>query len=92
MRAGMDVEPHALLPRLFLARIYVTAGKLSDAEVVYKELKRIAPDDPLAYQALGGFYALTGQKEKAVVEFQSVLASKPKDLVVKATLLKPCLT
>jgi tetratricopeptide (TPR) repeat protein len=87
----MEVEPHALLPRLFLARIYLTTGKLSDAEMVYRELKRISPDDPQAYQALGGFYASTGQKERAVSEFRSVLASKPNHGLVKASLIETLL-
>jgi tetratricopeptide (TPR) repeat protein len=91
MRAASELDQHAVAPRLFLARIYVTTGELSEAEGVYKELKRIAPDDPRAYGALGAFYASNGQKGQAVAELQSALASKPKDRSIKASLIETLL-
>jgi len=39
-------------------------------------------------QALGLFYSSRGQREKAAAEFQSVLASKPRDGVAKARLIE----
>ena len=52
------------------------------------ELKTIDPDDPQAYQALALFYLSTGQKEKAVAEFKSLAAAKPKDNSVKVYLVE----
>ena len=75
-------------PRVFLGRIYAETGKLDDAEATFKELKNAAPDDPEAYRALGLFYASSGQKEKAMSEFRSVLAKKPKDDGIKAKLVE----
>ena len=88
MRAACDLDPHALAPRLFLARIYLAAGKSADAEKLYADLKTIAPDNPQAYQALGKFYVSSGQKDKAVAEFRSVLAAHPKDNSVKGQLVE----
>jgi tetratricopeptide (TPR) repeat protein len=88
MRTAAALDPHAVLPRLFLARILVATDRIIDAEKVYTELKTLVPDDPKAYQALGLFYSSRGEKVKAVAEFQSLLASKPKDAVVKANLIE----
>lgn len=79
LRAAAKLDSSALLPRLLLGRLYEGTGRLADAEKIYTDLKSLAPDNPVAYQALGLFYASTGQKEKAIAEFRSVLASKPKD-------------
>ena len=89
--AACGLDPHAVPPRLFLAQIDVVTGKLADAENVCKELKTIAPDNPEAYQALGLHYLSLGQKEKAVAEFQSLLASRPKDSSVKNHLVETLL-
>jgi tetratricopeptide (TPR) repeat protein len=87
MRAAAGLDPHAVLPRLFLARILLATNRVSEGEQLYSELKKVAPDDPSAYQALGLFYLSSGQREKAAAEFQSMLASKPKDAAVKANLI-----
>jgi Flp pilus assembly protein TadD len=63
-------------------------GRAADAEKVYRELKSVAPDNPQAYQALGGFYEETGERQKAIAEFKSLLASKPKDIPVKQRLIE----
>jgi tetratricopeptide (TPR) repeat protein len=88
MRTAAGLDPHAVLPRLFLARMLLATDRLNDAEKLYTELKTVAPDDPRAYQALGLFYSSSGQKEKAAAEFQSVLASKPKDVAVEGNLIE----
>jgi len=86
--AACDLDPRAVSPRLLLAQIDVANGKLADAENVYKELKTIAPDDPGAYQSLGLYYLSHDQKEKAVAEFQSLLATRPQDNSVKNHLVE----
>lgn len=86
MLVASQLDSHAVLPRLLLARTYIAMHRLSDAEKVDSELKTVAPDDPQAYQALGLLYSSTGQKEKAVAEFRSLMASKPNDNSVKADL------
>jgi tetratricopeptide (TPR) repeat protein len=88
MRAAAGLDSHAVLPRLLLARILLATNRGNEAEKLYGELKRLAPDDRRAYRALGLFYFSTGQKEKAAAEFQSVMASKPKDTEVKANLVE----
>jgi tetratricopeptide (TPR) repeat protein len=87
MREPADLEAKAAPPRLLLARIYVTTGKLSEGERLYARLKTLAPWDPVAFRALGLFYQSTRQNEKAVTELQSVIAAKPGDLVAKADLI-----
>lgn len=88
MRTAAGLDPHAVPPRLFLARICMATDRPIEAEKLYRELKTAAPDDPLAYQALGLFYLSTGQTEKAAAELQSLLAAKPKDSSVKANLVE----
>jgi tetratricopeptide (TPR) repeat protein len=60
---------------------------MADAERVSRDLKAVAPDSPAAYQALGQFYLLTGQADKAVAEFRAVSTAKPKDIKVRKTLI-----
>ena len=79
MGEACGLDPQAVPPRIFLGRIYESSGKLAQAAKVYAELKRVAPDDPHAYRALGTLYSSTGQREKAIEEFRSVLAAKPGD-------------
>src|ERR1035438_9162150 len=88
MRQASELDPGAILPRVFWARILVRAGKPSDAERLYQGIKTIAPDDPEAYQALGQFYVSTGQKEKAAAEFRILMTSKPRDASVKMSLVE----
>lgn len=85
-RAAMELEPKSVAPRLMLARAHIATGRIEEAEKQFRELKSIAPDDPVAYQALGNFYAQTGAWEKSIAEFQSVLASK-NDITVKQRLI-----
>jgi tetratricopeptide (TPR) repeat protein len=87
MRAASGVEPRAAQPRLILADYYMAAGKLPEAEKICADLKAIGPNDPEAYRALGHFYKATGQKEKALTEFRALLASKPKDGLVKGDVI-----
>jgi tetratricopeptide (TPR) repeat protein len=61
----------------------LASGKAADAEKLYADLKTVAPKDPQAYGALGNFYASSGQTEKALAEFRSVLSSHPKDNALK---------
>jgi tetratricopeptide (TPR) repeat protein len=89
--AGSRLEPRAALPRLLLIDTYVAAGKLADAEKLCKDLKVIGPDDPQAYRALAYFYKTTGQKEKALIEFRALLASRPKNNLLKADLVETLL-
>src|SRR5580693_2420997 len=88
MRAVTQRDPRAVPPRLLLARIYIAESKLTEAEQLYSQLKALAPEDPLAYQALGLFYKSTGHKEKAVAEFRSVLEAKSKDVAVTQYLVE----
>jgi len=88
MRTAVGLDARAVAPRLFLARILQMSGRPNDAEKVYIDLKKVAPNDPQAYQALGLFYSSSGQKEMALAEFRSLLAYKPKDAVVRANLIE----
>lgn len=91
LRTACDLDARAVLPRLLLGRIYVLTGQVSEAEDLYAKLKAVAPDDPRAYQALGLYYLSSGQKEKAVSEFESLAGKKPKDNSVKAYLIETLL-
>ena len=84
--AGLD--PHAVEPRLLLAHTFAAMKRFDSAEKLNRELKTIAPDDPIAYQALGLFYLSTGQKQNAAAELQSLAAAKPADNSVKALLVE----
>lgn len=86
-RTAVELEPKAVPPRLMLARAYIATGRVEEAEKQLGELKSIAPDDSVAYQALGNFYEETGAWEKAIAEFQSVLAAKKDDIALKQRLI-----
>jgi tetratricopeptide (TPR) repeat protein len=85
--AACGLDARAVLPRLLLARIYALTKRPKQAEEVYTSLKKVAPDDPQAYQALGLYYVSEGRKENAVSEFKSLAAAKPRDFSVKAYLI-----
>src|ERR1019366_7000014 len=87
LRAAIEMDPHAVLPRLSLAPVYLATGRVADVENLCAELKTIAPDNPQAYRALGLFYISTGQKEKAAAEFRALSKSKPNDTRVKMLLI-----
>jgi tetratricopeptide (TPR) repeat protein len=88
MRTACRLDARSIAPKLFLARILVLAGKRAEAESVYAALKKMAPDDPQGYQALGLFYASIGEKEKAVAEFRELSRAKPADTSVKSHLVE----
>jgi predicted Zn-dependent protease len=90
MRVACDLGPHAVSPRIFLARIYLAMGRTADAETTYSALKTVAPDNPEAYQALGAFYVSTGQREKAVAEFQALRKAHPQDASSRTRWPKRC--
>jgi tetratricopeptide (TPR) repeat protein len=69
----------------------LATGRTPDAEKLYANLKTIDPKDPEAYQALGNFYTSSGQREKAVEEFRSVLSSHPSDNSVRTDLVETLL-
>ena len=83
-KAAVGLGPHDVLPRLALVPVYLATKRIADAERVCRDLKTLAPDAPKAYRALGLFYTLTGEADKALAEFRALSASKPKDTRVKA--------
>jgi tetratricopeptide (TPR) repeat protein len=87
MRMACMLDPKFVPSQLFLGQIYTRSRNVAEAERVYATLRKNAPNDPQAYQALGIFYMATGQKEKAIAEFQSLAATKPKDISVRAHLV-----
>jgi tetratricopeptide (TPR) repeat protein len=91
MQIACGLDPSALPPRFLLARILLAMGKSADAEKVYADLKKTAPKEPQAYRALGSFYASSGQREKAIAEFRSLLTAHPKDSAVKEQLVETLL-
>jgi tetratricopeptide (TPR) repeat protein len=86
LRKAGEVDPGAALPRILLAHIYIDSGRLPEAERLCEELKRRWPDDPDAYGALAAFYEATGQKDRALAEFRTLTAARPRDLEIKARL------
>ena len=91
MRLACGLDSRAISPRIFLARIYLAMGRTADAEATYSALKAVAPDNPDAYQALGAFYMSTGQKEKAVAEFQALSKAHPHDTSARNSLAEALL-
>jgi tetratricopeptide (TPR) repeat protein len=91
LRTACTLDARAVTPRLLLGRTYVLTGQSGEAEDLYAKLKAAAPDDPRAYQALGLYYLSSGQKDKAVSEFQSLAGKKPKDKSVQAYLIETLL-
>ena len=73
------LDPRAVLPKLLLGRLYATSGRpLGSREALQRAESECAAGSD-AYRALGSYYAESGQLEKAVAEFKSLLDSKPKD-------------
>lgn len=85
-KTAVGLDRQAVFPQLLLGRILLSAKRLAEAEQLFSSLKKLAPNDPQAYQALALYYKSTGQTEKAAAEFRSLLTNRPKDTSLKLNL------
>ena len=74
-----------------MARFYMLQHKKDRAEQVLADAKKAMPDNPDGYRLLGDFYFSTGETDKALAEYASLLQEHQNDLKLKksyiATLL-----
>jgi tetratricopeptide (TPR) repeat protein len=87
VKAAISLDSDAILPRLVLAGMFLSQGRLSESESLYKQLKRFSSDER-AYHALLSFYAATGQHASAIAEARRILGEKPKDLPARTLLIE----
>jgi tetratricopeptide (TPR) repeat protein len=82
-RRAIEVDPKNAGPRAALVRVLMQENKRAEIESYLKQTKQDLSDNSEAYRMLGDFYFATGDLDKAFVEYASLYADHPKDLVVK---------
>lgn len=86
IQLAIHADATAVAPKLVLASIYARTKRNPEAEDLYTKLKADNPQDARAYLGLGQFLLSTGQRERAIREFEGVLAKHP-DLLIQQSLV-----
>lgn len=63
-----------------MAALHFAADRKADGVRSLEEAKRVAPSFPASYQNLAGFYAASGEYQKALAEFALLLKREPGNL------------
>ena len=82
LEKAVQIDPRSPQPRVALARLYMMQQKKDRAEQVLAEAKKALPDKPEGYRLLGDFYLSTGQTERALSEYASLLQEHKNDLTL----------
>jgi Flp pilus assembly protein TadD len=80
---AINLEPLNPAPRRGLANLYLKQDQKAKAERVLQEAKQAMPNTPAAYGLLADFYLATGELEKALSEYASLIKDHPSDFQVK---------
>lgn len=72
---------------LLLGNLYMQAGKINEAFVVYTKAKSIDPDDPYLITSMAEYYEQTNNKQAAEQELQIALISPKMDVDTKLGIL-----
>jgi len=68
--------------RWALARLYLAQGKKDQAEQVLQQTKQQI-DTTAGYRVLGDYYLASGQRDRAMAEFASLVSEHPKDAEIR---------
>lgn len=82
-KKAIDIDQKRPEPRAALVRLYLTEGKIAEAEGVARRAKADLSDNKAGYAMLGNFYFTTGDLDKAVAEYGVLSQEHPQDLRVK---------
>ena len=74
-------DSRAELPRLFLAKIYLSKGDKEHAEAALLKTVELNPDAPRAYFLLAQLYATSHREAKALEDLKAVVEKDPKAVV-----------
>jgi tetratricopeptide (TPR) repeat protein len=78
-RHAIEIAPKTYNIRAGLAQSYLQQNRPDLAERVFVEAKAALPDDSEAYNSLGNYYRLRGDKAKALAEFAALYKEHEKD-------------
>lgn len=76
LQKSLAFDSSQVSPKHYLAFVYDQLGKQDSAIVMYKELLRVVPDDPLYMNNLAYIYALQGKNLKRALELVSKALEK----------------
>jgi len=85
-------QEHASVEQLYTTRMlglsYLQRNQLAEAESSFKQLTKLAPDDPLGYANLGLTYLQAGRLEEAENQLKRARELDPKDAEIGLALAK----
>ncbi len=83
LNQAVQSDPASPQPRIALARFYLLQQKKDRAEQVLADAKKAMPNNPDGYRLLADFYLSTGDTDKALAEYGSLVQEHQNDLVLK---------
>ncbi len=80
LKKAIEANPSSSDLYFQLARMQESRGAMSDAEGTMLALKRALPNDPKVPGAIAGFYARSGQFDRAVATLEDAAAANPSNV------------
>lgn len=77
-RYPRDIEPKRALANLYLVWWSILPARANEAEMIFQETEKLAPNRQQTYWDWGKFYLLIGEKEKALAKYETALNLDPK--------------
>lgn len=83
----IDKYPSEIKYQILLGNLYMQAGKMKEAYMVYSKAKAIDPEDPYLISSIAEYYEQTNNKEAAEEELHLALVSPKMDIDTKLAVL-----
>ncbi|MFV0328232.1 MAG: tetratricopeptide repeat protein [Dysgonomonas sp.] len=83
----IDKYPSEIKYQILLGNLYMQAGKMKEAYMVYSKAKAIDPEDPYLISSIAEYYEQTNNKEDAEEELHLALVSPKMDIDTKLAVL-----
>ncbi len=78
---ALEIDPKLVEPRVRMVYIDLIEGRTDDARQRVRRLLRRAPNEPSVHSTAAYVYRLSGQYDKALAEWDSLLKISPTDVV-----------
>ncbi|MDR3057535.1 MAG: tetratricopeptide repeat protein [Prevotella sp.] len=83
----IDKYPSEIKYQILLGNLYMQAGKMKEAYMVYSKAKAIDPEDPYLISSIAEYYEQANNKEAAEEELHLALVSPKMDIDTKLAVL-----
>jgi len=83
VRKAVELDPSDAKTRAVLSRLFIAQGRKADAEQVLQETKKALPANADAYRMLADYYITSGEIQKGIAEYASLVQEHPDDLKLR---------